>query len=61
MTYEARPRYDKAKSALFLDNMKPIDYKLGACRGGTEVWFHAEDAAAEHGETAGDPACLQAG
>ena len=28
MTYEARPRYDKAKSALFLDNMKLIDYKL---------------------------------
>ena len=28
MTYEARPRYDKAQSALFLDNMKLIEYKL---------------------------------
>ena len=28
MTYEARPRYDKTQSALFLDNMKLIDYKL---------------------------------
>lgn len=28
MAYEARPRYDKAQSALFLDNMKLIEYKL---------------------------------
>ncbi|KTA91749.1 hypothetical protein VO71_17575 [Aeromonas salmonicida subsp. smithia] len=28
MTYEARPRYDKAQSALFLDNIKLIEYKL---------------------------------
>lgn len=28
MTYEARPRYDKAQSALFLDNMKLVEYKL---------------------------------
>ncbi|MGL4716332.1 MAG: DUF1439 domain-containing protein [Aeromonas sp.] len=28
MTYEARPRYDKAQSALFLDNMTLIGYKL---------------------------------
>ncbi|MGH1408702.1 MAG: DUF1439 domain-containing protein [Aeromonas sp.] len=28
MTYEARPRYDKSQSALFLDNMKLVEYKL---------------------------------
>ncbi|WP_236757924.1 DUF1439 domain-containing protein [Aeromonas cavernicola] len=28
MVYEAKPRYDKAQSALFLDNMKLIEYKL---------------------------------
>ena len=28
MTYEARPRYDKTQSALFLDNMKLVEYKL---------------------------------
>ncbi|EKP0316325.1 MULTISPECIES: DUF1439 domain-containing protein [Aeromonas] len=28
MTYEARPRYDKSQSALFLDNMKLVAYKL---------------------------------
>lgn len=28
MTYEARPRYEKAQSALFLDNMKLVEYKL---------------------------------
>lgn len=28
MTYEARPRYDKTQGALFLDNMKLIEYKL---------------------------------
>ncbi|MGL4251161.1 MAG: DUF1439 domain-containing protein [Aeromonas sp.] len=28
MTYEARPRYDKAQSALFLDGMKLVSYKL---------------------------------
>ena len=28
MTYEARPRYDKSQSALFIDNMKLVEYKL---------------------------------
>lgn len=28
MTYEARPRYDKSQSALFLDNMELVEYKL---------------------------------
>lgn len=28
MTYEARPRYDQSQSALFLDNMKLVEYKL---------------------------------
>ncbi|MFM5809453.1 DUF1439 domain-containing protein [Aeromonas veronii] len=28
MTYEARPRYDKSQSALFLDNMNLVEYKL---------------------------------
>ncbi len=60
MTYEARPRYDKAQSALFLDNMKLIEYKLGAGGGAAEVRLHARHAAAEHGKAAGDPAGLSA-
>ncbi len=60
MTYEARPRYDKAKSALFLDNMKLDRLQAGAGGSRAEVRFHAENAAAEHGEAAGDPARLQA-
>ncbi|MGL5031985.1 MAG: DUF1439 domain-containing protein [Aeromonas sp.] len=28
LTYEAKPRYDSAKGALFLDNMKLVEYKL---------------------------------